>query len=183
MQTSLKPTLVASWLLALLVLILPFKLQAADDIPVRPGLWEVTASGPSISERIKSTTPEKRQSMEQVAGVSIRGDSLVRRVCITPDMIARGVTTRNRPDCDFKQTWKGNVSKITFQCPNGSWGRGELTYPNKESYKGWMESDRTAKNKSSETAQKNPKTPPTKASVRVLQSGKWMAKDCAAKNN
>jgi Protein of unknown function (DUF3617) len=60
------------------------------------------------------------------------------------------------------------VTKITYQCPNGGSGKGELTYSDKENYKGWMDSQQNQN---------------TKKPVRVLQSGKWMAKDCAAKNN
>jgi Protein of unknown function (DUF3617) len=168
---------------------------ANAEPPVRPGLWEVVASGPSISERIKNTPVEKRQTMEQVAGITIRGDAIVRRVCITPEMLAQSISIKTRPDCTFKQEWKGKVTKISYVCPNGSGGQGELTYPNKESYKGWMDSERAEKpgadagsntpsggqnnsqNNSQNSAQKSKKT------IRVIQTGKWMAKDCAAKNN
>jgi hypothetical protein len=154
--------------------------RAAETPPVRPGLWEVSASGPSITDRIKNTPPDKRQSMEQVAGISIRGDTIVRRVCITQEMLAAGISNKNRPDCDFKQTWKGKNTKITFQCPNGSQGRGELTYATKESFKGWMDSERSEKPRSNQT-QTKPEL--EKKTIRVMHSGKWMAKDCAAKNN
>jgi Protein of unknown function (DUF3617) len=167
-------------LIAPLLLAITAMANAAEPPPVRPGLWEVSISGPSITERIKNTPPDKRQSMEQFAGISIRGESMVRRVCITPEMLAEGISTKNRPDCDFKQAWKGKVSKITFQCPNGSQGKGELTYPNKESYKGWIDSERSEKPRSNEP---EAKPEASKKTIRVLQSGKWMAKDCAAKNN
>jgi hypothetical protein len=165
MTASLKTSLIAVSLLSITPLV-----AATDAAPVRAGLWEVTVSGPSISERIKNTPVEKRRSMEQVAGISIQGETMVRRVCITSDMLAQGISTKNRPDCEFKQTWKGKVTKITFQCPNGNQGKGELTYPNKESYKGWIDSEKSVPQAGKKT-------------IRVLQSGKWMAKDCAAKNN
>jgi hypothetical protein len=152
---------------------------AADPIPVRPGLWEITASGPSISERIKNTPIDKRASMAQDAGITIRGDAMVRRVCITPEMLARGTSIRARPDCSFKQEWKGKVTKISYQCPSGSAGTGELTYSTKESYKGWMESERRSEKPATDLdnqAKGNNKA------IRVLQAGKWMAKDCAATN-
>jgi Protein of unknown function (DUF3617) len=166
--------------MAALVLSVSPVVTASDTPPVRPGLWEVTISGPSIAERIKNTPSDKRQSMEQFAGIAIRGDTMVRRVCITPEMLAQGVSTKNRPDCNFKQTWKGKTTKITFQCPNGSQGNGELTYPNKESYKGWIDSERNEKPQSNA-----PQVKPvaSKKTIRVLQSGKWMAKDCTARNN
>jgi hypothetical protein len=163
--------------------------QGMEPVPVRPGLWEITVSGPSIAERIKNTPPDRRQSMEQVAGISIKGETMVRRVCITPEMLAKGVSTKNRPDCDFKQEWKGKITKITFQCPNGSTGKGELNYVNKESYKGWMDSERSAgaqnsvPNSAPNSEQEVKKPRNEKKTIRVLQSGKWMAKDCAAKNN
>jgi Protein of unknown function (DUF3617) len=175
MLIKLKTILIAPVLLGFASVVI-----AAESPPVRPGLWEVTVSGPSIAERIKNTPSEKRQSMEQFAGISIKGDTMVRRVCITPEMLAQGISTKNRPDCDFKQTWKGKVTKITFQCPNGSQGKVELTYPNKESYKGWIDSERNEKPRSNELEAK-PEV--SKKTIRVLQSGKWMAKDCAAKNN
>jgi hypothetical protein len=137
--------------------------QGMEPVPVRPGLWEVTVSGPSIAERIKNTPPDRRQSMEQVAGISIKGETMVRRVCITPEMLAKGVSTKNRPDCDFKQEWKGKITKITFQCPNGSTGKGELNYVNKESYKGWMDSERSAGAQTApQTVSKKSRNQPTK---------------------
>jgi hypothetical protein len=175
MSVSMKTSVVAILLLSISPLA-----KASDTPPVRPGLWEVTVSGPSITKRIKNTASDKRQSMEQFAGIAIRGDTMVKRVCITPEMLAQGESTKNRPDCNFKQTWKGKVTKITFQCPNGSQGTGELIYPNKESYKGWIDSERNEKPQSNA-----PPVKPmvSKKTIRVLQSGKWMAKDCAAKNN
>lgn len=175
MPVSLKPFFMATLLWSITTGAL-----ANDVPPVRPGLWEVSISGPSISERIKNTPPDKRQSMEQYAGISVRGETMVRRVCITPEMLTQGISTKNRPDCDFKQTWKGKVTKITFQCPNGSLGKGELTYSTKESYKGWIDSERSEKPRGDETPVK---PDASKKTIRVLQSGKWMAKDCAAKNN
>jgi hypothetical protein len=168
-----------SFIAALLLTNAP-QVAANDTPPVRPGLWEVTVSGASVAERIKNTPFDKHQSMEQFAGISIRGDTMVRRVCITSEMLALGISTKNRPDCNFKQSWKGKVTKITFQCPNGSQGKGELTYPNKESYKGWIDSERSEKTPNNEV---QTKTEASKKTIRVLQSGKWMAKDCAAKNN
>jgi hypothetical protein len=157
-----------SVLFALLLLDVTCIVRASETIPVRPGLWEISTSGPSITDQIKSTPPDKRQAMEQAAGISIRGDKMVRRVCIPAELITQGFSVKRRTGCDLRQVWNGKTSKITYLCANGSSVHGELTYPNKESYSGWMDS------KNSKNAKK---------SVRVLQSGKWMAKDCAAKNN
>jgi Protein of unknown function (DUF3617) len=171
MRVLLKIGFGAAWLLGLAPVAI-----ADDTPPVRPGLWEVTVSGPSVSERIKNTPADKRQSMEQIAGISIRGETMVRRVCITPEMLAQGISTRNRPDCEFKQTWKGKVTKVLVQCPNGGKATGELTYPNKETFKGWIDSEK------SESPQRDTapgKTDAAKKTTRVLHSGKWMAKDCA----
>jgi Protein of unknown function (DUF3617) len=158
---------------------------AADSVPVRPGLWEITASGPSISERIKNTPVDKRSAMAQDAGITIRGETMVRRVCITPEMLARGTSIKARPDCSFKQEWKGKVTRISYQCPSGSAGAGELTYSTKESYKGWMESERRPEKRATDLdtqAKQADKASGQNKAVRVLQAGKWMAKDCAATN-
>jgi Protein of unknown function (DUF3617) len=182
----------ANWRLNTLFVILTLTVSlkiphafAADPVPVRPGLWEISASGPSISERIKNTPVDKRPSMAQDAGITIRGDAMVRRVCITKEMLARGTSIKARADCSFKQEWKGKVTKISYQCPSGSVGKGELTYSTKESYKGWMESERLnakpATDPNIQTKQTDKATGKNKA-IRVLQAGKWMAKDCAATN-
>jgi Protein of unknown function (DUF3617) len=168
MPSASKECLRDSLIIAPLLLSLTCIVGAAEAVPVRPGLWEISASGPSISERIKNTPPDKRQAMEQAAGISIRGEIMVRRACITPEMLKQGISIKNRSNCELKQVWKGRVTKINYQCPNGGSGKGELTYSDKENYKGWMNSQQNQN---------------TKKPVRVLQSGKWMAKDCAAKNN
>jgi hypothetical protein len=170
-ERTTMPIALTAIYIAPLLMFLSSAISAAEPPPVRPGLWEISVSGPSISERIKTTPADKLKSMEQVAGITIRGDAMVRRVCITPEMLAQGISIKNRPDCEFKQQWKGKATKISFQCPNGNAGKGELNYPNKENYKGWIDSGRS--NTPENTKKKN----------RVLHSGKWMAKDCGAKNN
>jgi hypothetical protein len=143
----------------------------AVEIPVRAGLWEVTLSGQSIAERIKNTPAEKQKTMEQVAGLQIRGETMVRRVCISKEMIAQGTSIKSRPDCPAKQTWKGGQSQLTYTCTNGASGKGEFFYKDKENYTGWLDSMRTAKG----TREKQ--------LTRVTQTGKWLAANCNATNN
>jgi hypothetical protein len=149
----------------------PSQTAFAAEIPVRAGLWEITLSGPSIAQRVRNTSADKQKTMEQVAGLQIRGDTLVRRVCISKEMIAQGSSIKSRPDCPATQTWNGKQSQLTYLCTNGASGKGEFNYKDKENYTGWLDSLRTAKDSGE------------KQLTRVNQTGKWLATNCNATIN
>lgn len=142
----------------------------AQEAPIKPGLWEVqTRGGPfdamreQMKQQLQKMPPAQRAEMEKRLG-GIAGDG-PQRVCLTADMIKQGRAGDKQPEgCDVKTTWRGRTAVSDYTCKSGASGHGEFTYPDAESYSGWME-------------MKDPRAG-QRPMPRMEMSGRWLAADC-----
>lgn len=129
----------------------------AQNLTVKPGLWELSNKVGSADGQMQSAMaemqkqlaempPEQRKAMQQMMernGVQMNvgaGGALTSRMCMTKEMIQRKEFPVQEGDCKQKLTpVSGNRMKIAFSCskPPAS-GEGEMTFDSDTSYRAKM---------------------------------------------
>jgi hypothetical protein len=153
----------------------------AEELKIRPGLWEHTFSMKTqsgemeqamsqLQKQLADMPPEQRKMMEQMmaakgVGLSSKGNTI--KVCITKEDAARDYLPQNEGDCRqqvLKRT--GNTMKFKFDCSGDppSSGEGEITILNAKAYTG-----KTAL---------NTKVAGKPERMNMIQSGQWLSDDC-----
>lgn len=156
------------------------QLQAQD---LQPGLWELSNTMQSSSGEMEKAMAEARKQMAALPaeqrkmmqdlmakqGVAMGGSgpgSMVAKVCMTAQMLARGEIVTQDGDCKSQHAPRvGNTMKYSFSCTRPpSSGDGEVTFNSPQSY----------------SARMNVKTGVGgKMETMVMQSqGKWLGTDC-----
>ena len=145
----------------------------ADDLKIKPGLWEVqnnmNVNGqqmPDMNEMMADVPPEMRAQMQGMmekhgAGMTDKGMT----ICITPEQIANGNIGQNDPKSDCKMTdmkHSGNKTTMKMHCEGAHKAEGstEITRISETQWQSvtqMQSKDGTMKSKS---------------------TGKWLKSDC-----
>lgn len=144
----------------------------AQPRSVQPGLWEMQVHNPELDaaraqmqKQLADMPPAMRKQMEQMMagqGIALAGKGV--RACITPEQARRGPDPGIAEEgCTQKLDWAGNVGHYEMTCKDGRKGRGEVTFVNDKSWKGWGEF-----------------TDPARGGkpMKVDYSGEWLGSDC-----
>ncbi|MFT4240637.1 MAG: DUF3617 domain-containing protein [Acidovorax sp.] len=151
---------------------------------MKPGLWEMQSSMQQgnagqqnamaqMRQQMDSMPPAQRKQMEAMLakqGMSLAGDGMRMKTCITPEMAARydvppqreegGCTTRAQPRV-------GNTVRFSYQCANPpSQGEGAVTWSGSDAYSMRVETTTTVRGKAEKST--------------VESSGRWLAADCGS---
>lgn len=124
---------------------------------MKPGLWEVATQIQSANgqveqamamaqQQMKTMSPEQRKMMNDMMaknGVSLSGNGVTAKVCITKEMAARNdapIQTQNGCTSTHSPIVNGKM-KVTYSCaqPKSS-GEGELTFEGDKAYRMTMRS-------------------------------------------
>lgn len=155
----------------------------AQNVNMKPGLWELSNKVSSsdgqmqsamseMQKQLASMPPEQRKAMQQMMernGMQMSvgaGGALTSRMCMTKEMIQRKEFPVQEGDCKQKVTPAGaNKMKIAFSCskPPTS-GEGEMTVDSDTSYRAKMHIKGTEGGK------------PQVVDMDV--TGKWLGADC-----
>ena len=120
--------------------------QAQTALPIKPGLWQVHSErevngqkAPDMSERLKAMSPERRQQFEAMMkqqGVEVGANGVMRKVCLSREMVDRGRWPDQETDCktDFSSR-SGSHWKWHSSCPKSGYeGDGEAIFSGPENY-------------------------------------------------
>lgn len=153
----------------------------AEDLKIRPGLWEhtftmKTQSGEmeqamsQMQSQLANMAPEQRKMIEQMMaaqGVGIGPKGTTVKVCITEEDAARDFVPQSDDDCRQEVIERtGNTIRLKFDCAGDppSSGEGEVTFLNQEVYTG--------------KATINTKVEGRPERMDMTQTGKWLSDDC-----
>jgi hypothetical protein len=178
MEVSVKTGIVLIAVLALF----PLAGQGwAENMKIRPGLWEHTFTMKTqggemenamarMQKELAGMPPEQRKMMEQMmaaqgVGVGPMGTSV--KVCVTKEMSEHDYVPQKDGDCKqqvIKRT--GNTMKFKFDCAGDppSSGEGEITMSNSKTY--------TGKTTINTRVDGKPER------MEMTQAGKWLSDDC-----
>lgn len=164
----------------LLVAAAGLQVQAQD---LQPGLWELSNTVQSSSGEMEQAMAEARKQMAALPaeqrkmmqdmmakqGVAMGGSgpgSMVTKVCMTAQMLARGEIVTQDGDCRTQQAARvGNTMKFAFTCTRPpSSGDGEVTFNGPKSYSSRM-NVKTGAGGRMET-------------MAMQSQGKWLGTDC-----
>jgi hypothetical protein len=107
------------------------------------------------------------QDMMARQGVSMNGDGIVSKVCVTREMAQRGdMPMENRKDCTVNRIPAGpSTYKWTMNCPKGS-GAGEMSFQGDSAFRGSMQFKSNEADKPQD--------------IQMEVSGKWLGADCGS---
>ncbi|MDT8441191.1 MAG: DUF3617 domain-containing protein [Desulfuromonadales bacterium] len=155
----------------------------AENVKIRPGLWEhsftiksrsgeMESAMAQMQEQLASMPPAQRQMMEQMmaaqgVGVGSMGTSV--KVCVTREMSEHDYVPQKDGDCKhqvIKRT--GNTMKFRFDCAGDppSSGEGEITMSNSKTYSG--------------KTTVNTRVDGKPERMEMTQTGKWLSDDCGS---
>ena len=154
---------------------------AAQNLNMKPGLWElnnrVSSSDPQIQsamsemqKQLGNMLPQQRQSLQQMMdrnGVQLQiadGGNIHSSVCMTREMIDRKTFPLQGGECSQNVTpLSGNRFKVAFSCTKPrARGEGEISMESDTSYRGRVQI--TSEERS--------------GSVDMDVTGRWMGADC-----
>ncbi|MBA4141603.1 MAG: DUF3617 domain-containing protein [Nitrosospira sp.] len=145
--------------LSIALLLLASSAGSADKIPVRPGLWEVTATSLLLA-MVPHIPPDQMQMLTSLAeqhGIDmprIQNGAVISKVCVTQQMAEQEIPAyfhQEHIGCSVKNTTRTeNGYKMDIVCANprleGS-GTAEGTFTNPESFTGQTEFNGTLQGK------------------------------------
>lgn len=153
----------------------------AENMKMRPGLWEHTFSMKTQSGEMENAMaqmqkelagmpPEQRKMMEQImaaqgVGIGPKGTSV--KLCVTREMSERDYVPQKDGDCKqqvIKRT--DNMMRFRFDCAGDppSSGEGEITMSNSKTYSGKTTLNTTVDGKPER--------------MEMTQDGTWLSDDC-----
>ncbi|MEZ4599583.1 MAG: DUF3617 domain-containing protein [Syntrophotaleaceae bacterium] len=153
----------------------------AEDMKMRPGLWEhsftVKTQGGEMEQamaqmqkELAGMPPEQRKMVEQMmaaqgVGVGPNGTSV--KVCITKEMSEQDYVPQKDGDCRQQVVGRtGNRMKFKFNCAGNppTSGEGEITMSNPKNFTG--------------KATINTKVEGKPERIEMTQAGQWLSDDC-----
>lgn len=150
---------------------------------MRPGLWEMQTqvqqdqqatrnAMAQMREQMERMPPAQRKQMEAMLaqqGMSLSGDGMRLKTCITPEIAARSdVPDTQEGNCQTTASPRvGDTVRFAYRCTNPpTEGAGTVTYSGRESYAMRSETTSTVQGKTQKTV--------------VESSGRWLAADCGS---
>ena len=166
----------------LLTLFAALQVQAQN---LQPGLWELTSTMHSGSgqmekamaeaqKQMAALPPEQRKMMQDMMakqGVTLGAGgpgSMVAKVCMTAEMLARNEIVTQEGDCRSQHAPRvGNTMTFSFSCTRPpSSGEGEVTFVSPQAYRSRMNV------KTSTGGRTEPFT--------MQSQGRWLSADCGS---
>lgn len=150
----------------------------ADDLDIKPGLWEHQMSMKSESGQLEQQLEMARQQMESMPaaqkkmmedmfakqGISLDFGNQTVRNCVTEEEAARGdLDWSENADCEHDVVSSGDSTRIKFTCPNDN-ASGEMVLEGDSAYSG------------KSTAQVNMGGSPE--TITITHNGRWISADC-----